>query len=162
MFHPNGLCLFSALLFLYKTLKKLTKNDIKNIVILGFTPMIFGGFIYLISRPKTIFIFDWIRIIKLENASNTIRIFFAEYEFPNWVKYNLPDLLWVFSFTSVMLIIWKGIDTKFKNVYVFLPLFIGIISEFLQYFNPKFGTFDIMDIVFYSLGSIISISILKQ
>jgi hypothetical protein len=151
----------NSLLFLYNTLKKLTKNDIKNIGILGFTPIIFGGFIYLISRPKTIFLFDWIRIIKLENASNTIRIFFAEYEFPNWVKYNLPDLLWVFAFTSVMLIIWKGIDTKFKNVYVFSPLFIGIISEFLQYFNPKFGTFDIMDIVFYSLGSIISISILK-
>tara|TARA_B110000908_G_C10172716_1_gene411691 strand:+ start:193 stop:348 length:156 start_codon:yes stop_codon:yes gene_type:complete len=48
----------------------LTKNDIKNIGTLGFTPIIFGGFIYLISRPKTIFIFDWIRIIKLENESN--------------------------------------------------------------------------------------------
>ena len=48
----------------------MTKNDIKNIGTLGFTPIIFGGFIYLISRPKTIFIFDWIRIIKLENESN--------------------------------------------------------------------------------------------
>jgi hypothetical protein len=139
----------------------LTKNDIKNIGILGFTPIVFGAFIYLISRPKTILLFEWIRIIKLEKLSNKIREFFTEYNFPNWVKYNLPDLLWVFGFTSVMLIIWNGIETRFKSIYIFIPLFIGVMSEFLQYFNPKFGTFDLLDIIFYSLGSVTSILILK-
>lgn len=139
----------------------MTKNDIKNIGILGITPIVFGAFIYLISRPKTILLFEWIRIIKLETLSNKIREFFTEYYLPNWVKYNLPDLLWVFGFTSVMLIIWNGIEARFKSFYIFLPLFIGVMSEILQYFNPKYGTFDLLDIIFYSLGSITSILILK-
>tara|TARA_R110002033_G_scaffold83225_3_gene134173 strand:- start:169 stop:600 length:432 start_codon:yes stop_codon:yes gene_type:complete len=128
---------------------------------MGFLPILFGGFIYLITRPKTIYLFEWIKSIDMENETDTIRQYFSEYQLSEWIKYNLPDLLWVFGFTSVMLIIWKGISSKIKIAYVILPLFIGVASEILQYYNPKFGTFDFKDIVFYIIGFISSILILK-
>jgi hypothetical protein len=137
------------------------KNDIAKIGLFGFLPIIVGGFIYLISRQKTILLFDWIKLIKMDNESNTIREFFAKYYLPEWFKFNLPDLLWVFGFTSVMLIIWESVQSKIKFFYIILPLFIGVASELLQYFIPNFGTFDLTDILFYTIGSLTSILILK-
>jgi VanZ family protein len=97
----------------------------------------------------------------MDNESNTIREFFAKYYLPEWFKFNLPDLLWVFGFTSVMLIIWESVQSKIKFFYIILPLFIGVASELLQYFIPNFGTFDLTDILFYTIGSLTSILILK-
>lgn len=137
------------------------KNDIAKIGLFGFLPIIIGGFIYLISRPKTILLFDWIKFIKMDNESNAIREFFINYYLPEWIKFNLPDLLWVFGFTSVMLIIWKNVKSRIKYVYITLPLFIGVTSELLQFFLPNFGTFDLTDILFYTIGSMTSALILK-
>jgi len=97
----------------------------------------------------------------MENRTNSIREFFSEYEIAEWIKFNLPDLLWVFGFTSVMLIIWNGIRSRIKIFYILLPVFIGLTSEFTQYFYPTFGTFDPKDLVFYSMGFLLSIIILK-
>lgn len=128
---------------------------------MGFLPILFGGFIYLLTRPKTIYLFDWIKSIDMEKEADTIREYFSEYQMSEWVIYNLPDLLWVFSFTSVMLIIWKGVHSKFEIAYITLPLFVGVTSEILQYYNPTFGTFDFKDIAFYFIGFLSSILILK-
>jgi len=139
----------------------LKTNDIAKIGLLGFLPILLGGFIYLISRPKTILLFDWIKTIQLEKETDEIREFFSSFHFSEWIRFNLPDLLWVFSFTYVMLIIWKGVESKTKVFYYILPLFIGIASELLQYFNQNLGTFDIKDIIFYSFGFLLGIIIFK-
>lgn len=97
----------------------------------------------------------------MEIESDAIRKFFSDYQISDWIRFNLPDLLWVFGFTSVMLIIWKGVQSKIKLLYIILPLFIGVASELLQYFNPNFGTFDLSDIFFYTFGSLTSILTLK-
>jgi hypothetical protein len=97
----------------------------------------------------------------MEKESDTFREFFSDYQLPDWIRFNLPDLLWVFGFTSVMIIIWKGVQSKIKLFYIILPLFIGVASELLQYFIPNFGTFDSIDILFYTFGSLTSILILK-
>lgn len=97
----------------------------------------------------------------MENLSNEIRSFFVPYYFPDWIRFNLPDLLWVFGFTSVMLIIWKDAASNIKCFYIVLPLIIGIGSEILQCLIPNFGTYDSIDILFYTIGSLASILILK-
>lgn len=137
------------------------KTDITKIGVLGFLPIIISGFIYLISRPKTILLFDWIKNLQMEKESEKFREFFSVYQLPDWIRFNLPDLLWVFGFTSVMIIIWKSVQSKIKLFYIILPLLIGVASELLQYFIPDFGTFDSIDILFYLLGSLTSILILK-
>ena len=137
------------------------KNDIAKIGLFGFLPIIIGGFIYLISRQKTILLFDWIEFIKIDNESDVIREFFTHYYIPGWIKFNLPDLLWVFGFTSVMLIIWKNVNSRIRYVYIILPLCIGVLSEILQFYIPNLGTFDFTDILFYIFGSLTSAFILK-
>ena len=93
----------------------------------------------------------------MESQSYAIRNLFSDYQLSDWIKFNLPDLLWVFGFTSVMLIIWKDVQSKIKIFYIILPMFIGVVSELVQYINPNFGTFDASDISFYTLGSLTSI-----
>ncbi len=97
----------------------------------------------------------------MENGIKYIRDLFGNYHLSEWIKFNLPDLLWVFGFTSVMLIIWKEIQSQVKMLYIILPLVIAETSEIVQYFIPTFGTFDFKDIIFYSIGWILSILILK-
>ena len=139
----------------------LKKNRISKLILLGFLPILIGGFIYLISRPKTILLFEWIKLMQLETEANVVRKFFSSYVLSEWTKFNLPDLLWVFSFTSVILIIWKDVKSKIKILYCVTPLFIGITSEVIQYFDKSFGTFDFKDIIFYFIGFILSIIIFK-
>lgn len=83
------------------------------------------------------------------------------------ILFNLTDLLWVFSFTLLIgaLIFFKS---KKYNIFLFIPLLIAISSELFQKFNNKIylnkilnytlnGTYDILDIVYYSLGFILAI-----
>jgi len=138
------------------------KNDIAKIGLFGFLPILVGGFIYVISRTETILFFNWTKAVRIENGIKAIREFFKNYKLSEWIKFNLPDLLWVFGFTSVMIIIWRSYKSKTKIFYIALPFLIGISSELIQFYNPKYGTFDFYDIVCYMLGSIMSIIILKN
>ncbi len=83
------------------------------------------------------------------------------------ILFNLTDLLWVFSFTLLIgaLVFFKS---KKYNIFLFIPLLIAISSELFQKFNNKIylnkilnytlnGTYDILDIVYYSLGFILAI-----
>ncbi|WP_323787896.1 hypothetical protein [Psychroserpens sp.] len=136
-------------------------NYIIKIGLFGFLPIFIGGFIYIINRTETILFFNWIKAVQMENGIKYIRDLFGNYHLSEWIKFNLPDLLWVFGFTSVMLIIWKEIQSQVKMLYIILPLVIAETSEIVQYFIPTFGTFDFKDIIFYSIGWILSILILK-
>jgi hypothetical protein len=100
--------------------------------------------------------FKWFENLNLDKLTNSIRNEFIHIDYPYWVKYNLPDLLWVFSFTSLMLIIW---DKKIINeniTYIIFPVSVGIISEVGQLFGIINGTFDLLDILFYSIGGLLS------
>lgn len=137
------------------------KNEIAKIGLFGFIPILFGGLIYVVSRAETILFFNCTKAIGIENEIKAIRGFFKDHQLSEWFKFNLPDLLWVFGFTSVMIVIWKNYKSKIKVFYIVLPLLIGISSELIQFYNPIYGTFDFNDIVCYILGTIMSIIILK-
>lgn len=130
-----------------------------KIFILGVMPLFFGAVIYIVFRTDTILIFDWLEhlnwkedILKLHRDRTLILL-------PNWVLFNLPDFLWVFGFTSVMVILWGSVKSKFTRIYILMPFSIGVISESIQYYNPNYGTFDPKDLIFYALGVTLSILI---
>lgn len=100
--------------------------------------------------------FKWFDNLNLADLTNSIREKFIYIDFPYWVKYNLPDFLWVFSFTSLMLIIWDKRITKENISYIVFPIGVGLFSEIGQLFGIISGTFDLMDILFYALGGLIS------
>jgi len=67
-----------------------------------------------------------------------------KYNISNWIIYNLPGALWVFSFQVIFI-------TKNEKGILFclIPLCGALAIEVLQYFNLTDGTFDILDIIFY-------------
>src|SRR5690554_1173370 len=78
---------------------------------------------------------------------------------PSWVYYSLPDGLWVYSFTSALLILWNN-ERDIGRFWLAIPFFCGVFIEILQGLNFLPGTFDYMDIAFSILGFLISKAIL--
>jgi len=79
----------------------------------------------------------------------------------DWIIYCLPDGLWAYSFTSLLLT--TNDNSHINKLYsLCLVLSIGLALEVLQYFHLINGTFDIIDIFFYIFGSILSIFIIKK
>jgi hypothetical protein len=125
-------------------------------------PIFIGGLIYIVSRSKSLKMFDWFEKINLSNEVRIIRDYFSNVELPNWIIYNLPDFLWVFSFTSLLFIIWNKKIEKENVFYLLFPMGIGVLSEFGQLFSIINGTFDKVDIIFYVFGGLSSIYIISK
>ena len=96
--------------------------------------------------------FKWFRYLSLENQILEIRKS-INFELPNWFVFNLPDGLWIFSYTFMMLKIWNYKFTIKSLFWILLMPLIAITSEFLQYFHILCGTFDLLDLIFYLLGT---------
>lgn len=69
---------------------------------------------------------------------------------PGNIRYYIPDLLWSLSFTLALNAI--STDKRLIAFNVLLPLLIGIIYEVGQKNHFWIGTFDVVDIIVYSLG----------
>jgi hypothetical protein len=81
---------------------------------------------------------------------------------PSWngLIYNVPDGLWSFSLMSMMLIIWKGENSKIRYIWIVLTIIFGLGCEFLQSTDLLRGTFDWWDIVAIVAGMLLSLLIL--
>jgi len=135
---------------------------IKNILTYVIFPILIGGMIYIVSRSKSLKMFDWFEKINLSNEIGIIRDYSSNVQLPNWIIYNLPDLLWVFSFTSLLFIIWSKQIKKENVFYLIFPMGIGVLSEFGQLFSMINGTFDTVDIIFYVFGGLSSILLISK
>jgi uncharacterized membrane protein len=80
---------------------------------------------------------------------------------PQWVYYSLPDGLWVYSFSSALLILWKGQYEKAK-IWLFIPLFSGSMIEIAQGLRIFPGTFDFLDLTFTTISLLLSIIIIND
>lgn len=130
---------------------------IRNLRIITFLfPVILGGIIYIIFRTERLVMFRWFDYLNLSNEITIIQNLREVFSFPGWFVYSLPDGLWVFSYTSISLEIWKHSITKQNIFWIFGIPAIAVSSEFLQLFKLISGTFDFIDILFYVFGVIIS------
>ena len=94
--------------------------------------------IYVFLRPKTIFInrlFSYLDLAPKELP------FSLNYE---WFVFSLPGALWLFAFLAAL-----NSFQKISTGLSFLPLFLAIGIEVLQYFDLTDGTFDWVDLSFY-------------
>lgn len=71
------------------------------------------------------------------------------YKLNNFVIYNLPEAMWVFSLTLLTLN-YKLKLRKLTLSLVYLPLIYAWIAEFFQLANITNGTFDLLDVLFAS------------
>ena len=121
-------------------------------------PILLGGLIYTLYRSKNILLFDWYNYLGVSQNIIQFRKIFNPNDlvFSNFLTQNLPDGLWVYSFASCMLLIWRDHQSTHKYLYIIIPIFLSITSEFLQLYNVLSGTYDIMDIQSYVLFSILA------
>ncbi len=113
-------------------------------------PITIGGLIYLTFRVDTLKMFTWLDKIGIPSFFNFLRKneFLQSLNIPNWVKYSLPDALWIFSFTYLMLLIWQFKITWSNALWIFIAPITGLYIEIGQLFKIIPGTFDIVDLLF--------------
>ena len=123
--------------------------------------LLLGGFIYILFRQDSLKMFSWFESVNLSNSISELRLFTLPLSFhlPDWFLYSLPDGLWLFSYISLLLLIWGNVISKQNIHWVLLVPLIAIFSEIGQLIKLVPGTFDIVDLGFYLLGTILPILI---
>lgn len=133
--------------------------NISKILVI-FLPMILGLFLYLLFRPTSIYIFEFIRVINLEDQLLHLREYIKPLEnyMPLWIVYSLPTMLWAFSLTCLICIIWsKDFTNIFFLIYLLTAIAIILGSEILQLLGYLPGTFSYMDLSFNFFGIVLGL-----
>jgi hypothetical protein len=126
------------------------------------TPLIFGGLIYIFLRSQSLRMFNWLDLIGIKTSILNYRSFFypLKNHLPLWFYFSLPDGLWIYSFSSALLIYWNN-DFKKVKYWLLIPFTSGILIEILQGFKFFRGTFDFLDLLFSALGLFLSKTIMN-
>ncbi|MCZ8297714.1 MAG: hypothetical protein O9297_10910 [Flavobacterium sp.] len=126
-------------------------------IIIGTLPVIVGGLIYLTYRTDTLIMFDWFNKIGLSDTIDVLRSnqHLQNLTIPNWIKFSLPDALWLFSFNYVLLTLWNFNVNQQSAFWLFLAPTIGLFSEIGQLIGIVPGTFDIVDLVLLLIATLI-------
>ena len=132
---------------------------IKTILFNAILPLFIGGLIYLLFRSEKLLMFDWIRFLGFKQSIDFLRNDFSILKsfIPNWVLFSLPDGLWVYSFSSAIIIIWND-NRKVLILLLSIPLIFGPAVELLQFLKLFKGTFDIKDLVITIVAFILSLN----
>lgn len=107
--------------------------------------------------------FSWFENIGLTLFIDDIRKIinpFKEY-LPNWIYFSLPDSLWVYSFTSAILLMWNNEIVKAKY-WLLIPFISGCLVEIAQGLKLIEGTFDPVDLIGCIVAFILSIFIINR
>lgn len=93
--------------------------------------------------------FKWFEKLGIIGDVDTLRGLINADVVYGWVKYNLPDALWLFAYMFLVDTIWNGSNAKVSFVFIFSMPIVALISEILQYYNLLPGVFDWIDIASY-------------
>ncbi len=125
-------------------------------------PITFGGIIYLLFRDKSLMMFRWANAIGVNGFIDCARICFASVStnYCKWLFFSLPDGLWVYSFTSFMLIVWGLKFSKHSIFWISIGPLLALCGEMGQALGVVRGTFDPTDFLLCLIGSILPVVIL--
>jgi len=130
----------------------------KRHLLLGHLVTLFlGSSIYICFRTDTLLMFKWFDNLNMTDLMTNIRHVSIPYKdyLADWVLFSLPDGLWLFSYVSLILYIWdKRVNMKNITWLTIIPI-IAILSELGQFFSVIPGTFDIADLTFYLIGTVL-------
>lgn len=112
---------------------------------------LFACMIYISNRSFDMILYKWLNI----NTSNVIFSYLQQHAIPlpDWALYNLPDGLWLLSYTLLIDAIWSKNNIKYYFIGI-ITLFI-LILEIAQMMHIFPGTGDILDITSYLIALII-------
>ena len=130
-----------------------------------FLPLLLGGLIYACWRTTTLWMFDWWRILGIEQPVLLLRNLAAPFgaSIPNWVLFSLPDGLWVYAVTAFMSQLWFASRPSFhRNVWLSSGLILGLTGELGQLFKLVPGRFDWVDLSITFLAFFLAVALAKR
>jgi len=122
-----------------------------------FLPVFIGGLIYLAFRSKSLVMFDWFDLTGFSDTISFIRGYTIpiKNKVPDWIYLSIPNCMWVYSFTSALMLVWKKELTLLK-IWLCMPITFGIFAEILQSLGLFPGTFDFIDLILGVFGFFLS------
>lgn len=114
-----------------------------------------GGLIYVLFRPDSLRMFTWFKEIDVLDTVLQVRVATLPIagKLPQWVLFSLPDGIYLSSYVSAYLIIWRKPFEKNGIIWLLLIPSIAVGSEFGQLLGVVPGTFDFTDLFFYAAGT---------
>lgn len=134
---------------------KLFKKKIIQLVV-SLLLLTTGGMLYLLFRTPELIMFKWANVFGIDTLIFNLRELTKAIILPNFIKYSLPNMLWLLSYMLVIDYLWKN-DSKKQIIWVSLMLTISLLSEFLQVWKFFPGTYDPIDILAYLMAPVIFI-----
>jgi hypothetical protein len=134
--------------------------SIRNFILAGIAIFI-GGAIYIFLRPSEYIFFNWLSNTWLNEWFIQIRVYSLNGSqfIPEWIIFSLPNGLWAFAYTMVIITIWNSCRSWVKYIWFSSIPILVLGFEFLQLAGFIKGTFCIQDIAFGLLGIFIGILI---
>lgn len=131
-------------------------------VIIAIIILFAGGLIYVIFRSDNLLMFSLFHYLGLDGIVIKLREGYGQMIIWDWVRYNMPAGLWLFSYMFIIDSIWNNSNSPAYKCFITTLPIIAIISEAMQFFHILPGTFDIRDMISYvfaiSLFLIIKVS----
>ena len=126
-------------------------------IIIGTLPVIFGGLIYLTYRTDDLIMFGWFSKIGLSDTIDFLRSsqYLQNLTIPSWIKFSLPDALWLFSFNYVLMTLWNFNLNRQSAFWLLFAPAIGLFSEIGQLIKLVPGTFDLVDLALMLIATLI-------
>lgn len=137
------------------------KMDITRLAVAALL-LITGGVIYVLFRSSGLILFDWIDALGLSHKVQIIREASAGLTPGSFIRYSLPDGLWL---TSYLLIINAVIGHNDRWLWLGFTLLLptyAICHEVLQGLGVCRGTFDTLDLLCYSVPLAIDLVICRR
>ena len=139
-------------LFPLKGCKSMYRNARSSLLdgLITISPLMLGGAIYICFRPLNLLMFDWATGFGLQDTITHIRSSTQVYQslISDFILFSLPTMLWTFSFTYAVSVIWRGGDNKNARVFFLcMVLLVSIFGEVAQSINLIQGTYDLLDLI---------------
>jgi hypothetical protein len=138
----------------------LIRRTLAIVEVLG--ALIVGSLLYMLTRPRGLIAFGWVRAVGLGGALTTARAAVLPFStaLPSFVRFSVPDGLWAFAFARAMVLVWSGKWSRASAPWLLLGPTVAIGSELGQAMHDVPGTFDVVDLFFVTLGSVFALAFL--
>lgn len=103
--------------------------------------------------------FNWFDDLGLNDIVMKWRDGYSYTNLWEWVKYNMPAGLWLFSYMFIIDSIWEDDRNPFYKCFIIILPIVAIASEIMQSYKILPGTFDILDVISYVFAILLFITI---
>ena len=134
-----------------------THTDPKDAVRI-LAPVTLAGFIYILFRHESLLLFDALRQVHLLPIIHNVRAVTVPVgdALPDWFLFSLPDGLWLLSYLLFIRHVWAGSSVRALRGWTGMGLLISIGHEFAQAAGWVIGTFDWLDLLAYTVATLLA------